>query len=108
MEDQDQVCPASHYLSVSVFLSLCPSVSLSFSHFVSFRNWFLLTIECQWRTLLAIFFTGYVVSWVLFALIYYIITVIHIKSVSSLLFRLEVPLSTQTSWSYDGGTELWI
>lgn len=30
--------------------------------------------------MLAIFFTGYVVSWVLFALIYYIITVIHIKS----------------------------
>lgn len=54
----------------------CHSVSKRFFSFkkCEFRNWFHLTIEYQWRTILSIFFAGFLGSWIVFAIIYHSIT----------------------------------
>ncbi|CAI4226029.1 unnamed protein product [Auanema sp. JU1783] len=41
------------------------------------KNWFHLTIEYKWRTILTVFAGGFFLSWILFALIYYAITHYH-------------------------------
>ncbi|KAL3990753.1 Inward rectifier potassium channel family protein [Acanthocheilonema viteae] len=38
-----------------------------------FRNWFHLVIECSWRIILCVFASAFIITWVIFALIYYLI-----------------------------------
>ncbi|CAG9538938.1 unnamed protein product [Cercopithifilaria johnstoni] len=38
-----------------------------------YRNWFHLIIECNWRIILCVFASGFIFTWIIFALIYYLI-----------------------------------
>ncbi|CAI5456245.1 unnamed protein product [Caenorhabditis angaria] len=40
----------------------------------TYKNWFHLIIECNWRTICLIFLFGFILSWSVFALIYYFIS----------------------------------
>ncbi|CAB3400777.1 unnamed protein product [Caenorhabditis bovis] len=40
----------------------------------AYKNWFHLIIECNWRTICVIFLFGFVISWSIFAIIYYAIS----------------------------------
>ncbi|CAO4387926.1 unnamed protein product [Caenorhabditis nigoni] len=40
----------------------------------AYKNWFHLIIECNWRSICILFLLGFIVSWTIFALIYYVIS----------------------------------
>ncbi|VDN02091.1 unnamed protein product [Thelazia callipaeda] len=45
-----------------------------------YKNWFHLVIECSWHVILCVFASGFILSWITFALIYYTSNVLSSES----------------------------
>ncbi|VDL64709.1 unnamed protein product [Nippostrongylus brasiliensis] len=56
--------------------TLLTSVELPQRFRATYKNWFHLIIECNWRSIIVVFASGFIGSWTFFGTLYYLFTVV--------------------------------